>query len=205
MSYTYGETQIKLRRDLGSNFFTVNPILASGEPAYAGDSGVLKIGNGSTAWNSLSSIGGGGGGAGDITAVTAGTGLNGGGATGGVSLNVDDSVFTTGTFVAGTGLQMRSSSVAGAGADSTVDIDATVLTTGNLNTKLQSASGINLTYNSSMNSLEVATSGQILINMSGAPANATAAGSVGDIRFDMTHIYVAVGNNAWKRVAISAF
>ena len=32
-----------------------------------------------------------------------------------------------------------------------------------------------------------------------------AAGSVGDIRFDQTHLYIAIGDNVWKRVGISTF
>ena len=199
MAYEYGKVKIQVRHDTAANFASVNPVLASGEPAFSVDNNTLKIGEGSTAYSSLSGIAGGGGGAGDITAVTAGTGLNGGGTTGAVTVNVDDSVFTTGTFTAGTGLQIRPTSA------TTVDIDTTVLTTGNLNTKLQSASGINLTYNASQTSLSIATSGQILANMSGAPANATAAGSVGDIRFDQTHLYIAIGDNVWKRVGISTF
>ena len=93
-----------------------------------------------------------------------------------------------------------------------LDVDGTitasggeVLTTGTLNTKLQAASGINLTYNSSQSSLEIATSGQILANMSGAPANSTAAGSMGDLRFDSSYVYIAIGNNHWRRIAHSSF
>ena len=85
------------------------------------------------------------------------------------------------------------------------DVDTTVLTTGNLNAKLQSASGIMLTYVPASTSLEVATSGQILAHMSGATASATAAGELGEIRFDTTHIYIAIGTNVWKRVGISTF
>lgn len=47
--------KIKLRRDTAANWSNPsnNPILASGEPGYETDTGKLKIGNGSTVWNSL--------------------------------------------------------------------------------------------------------------------------------------------------------
>ena len=47
--------KIKLRRDTAANWSNLanNPILASGEPGYETDTGRLKFGDGSTAWNSL--------------------------------------------------------------------------------------------------------------------------------------------------------
>lgn len=41
------------RRDTAANWTSVNPTLASGEFGYEKDTGKLKLGNGSTAWNSL--------------------------------------------------------------------------------------------------------------------------------------------------------
>ena len=38
-----------------------------------------------------------------------------------------------------------------------------------------------------------------------APASATAAGTLGSIRFTADHIYVCVATNTWKRVAIGTF
>ncbi len=63
-------TQIKLRRDTAANFASKNPVLGIGEPAYETDTRKLKIGDGTTAYNSLDyfSAGGGGGGTTDITA-----------------------------------------------------------------------------------------------------------------------------------------
>lgn len=61
---------IRLRRDTAANWSSVNPVLGAGQPGYDTTNGILKIGNGSTAWNSLGSIGGGGvsdGDKGDIT------------------------------------------------------------------------------------------------------------------------------------------
>ena len=46
--------QIKWRRDTAANWTTNNPTLLQGEPGFETDSGNYKIGNGSTAWNSLS-------------------------------------------------------------------------------------------------------------------------------------------------------
>ncbi len=54
-------TQIKLRRDTSANFNTANPVLGSGEPAYETDTKKLKIGDGTTAYNSLAYFAGGGG------------------------------------------------------------------------------------------------------------------------------------------------
>lgn len=62
MSYEYGITKIQIRRDTSANFSSVNPILMEGEPAIALDTNTLKIGDGITAWTSLSGISGGAGG-----------------------------------------------------------------------------------------------------------------------------------------------
>ena len=38
-----------------------------------------------------------------------------------------------------------------------------------------------------------------------APANSNSTGSFGTIGFDSSHLYIAVGTNSWKRVALSTF
>lgn len=80
-------TQIQVRRGTAASWTSANPTLAAGEWGYETDTGKVKIGNGSTAWNSLGYTG-----AGDIEGVTASTGLSGGGTSGTVSLSIDTSV-----------------------------------------------------------------------------------------------------------------
>ena len=46
-------TRIQLRRDIASDWQLNNPVLASGEAGYETNTGKLKIGNGTTAWNLL--------------------------------------------------------------------------------------------------------------------------------------------------------
>lgn len=58
-------TKIQLRRDTSTNWKTNNPILASGEPAFETDTGVFKIGDGVTAYNSLPQVNTDGGGTSD--------------------------------------------------------------------------------------------------------------------------------------------
>lgn len=54
-------TQIRLRRDTSANFTTTNPVLGNGEPAYETDTKKLKIGDGTTPYNSLAYFAGSGG------------------------------------------------------------------------------------------------------------------------------------------------
>lgn len=65
-------TTIRLRRGTASAWTAANPVLQSGEPGFETDTGLLKIGDGTTAWTSLpyETGGGGGGGTGTIPAAT---------------------------------------------------------------------------------------------------------------------------------------
>lgn len=47
---------IQLRRDMAANWTSVNPILAQGEEGYELDTGKRKVGDGATAWSSLSYV-----------------------------------------------------------------------------------------------------------------------------------------------------
>jgi hypothetical protein len=82
-------TQIQIRRGTASQWTSANPTLASGEFGYESDTGKAKIGNGSTAWNSLAYQG-----AGTVTSITAGTGLSGGAITTSGTIAIDSTVAT---------------------------------------------------------------------------------------------------------------
>lgn len=56
---TVVKTTFKLRRGTLAEWNSVNPILAAGEPGFAIDANVLKIGNGANSWNELPMISGG--------------------------------------------------------------------------------------------------------------------------------------------------
>ena len=49
--------KIQFRRATEDEFLSASTVLASGEPGWATDSKVLKVGNGSTSWASLSGVG----------------------------------------------------------------------------------------------------------------------------------------------------
>jgi hypothetical protein len=82
-------TQIQIRRGTASQWTSANPALAAGEFGYESDTGKFKIGNGSTAWTSLSYQG-----AGTVTSITAGTGLSGGAITTSGTIAIDSTVAT---------------------------------------------------------------------------------------------------------------
>lgn len=52
------KTTFKLRRGLAAKWEEVNPILVEGEPGWAMDTEVLKIGDGVRTWTELSAISG---------------------------------------------------------------------------------------------------------------------------------------------------
>lgn len=85
-------TQIQVRRGTAAQWTSANPTLASGEWGYETDTNKAKIGNGSTAWNSLSYIITGA--SGTVTSITAGTGLSGGTITGSGTIAIDSTVAT---------------------------------------------------------------------------------------------------------------
>jgi hypothetical protein len=89
-------TQIQIRRGTAAQWTSTNPTLASGEQGFETDTNKMKIGNGSTAWNSLSyAITGA---VGTVTSITAGTGLSGGTITSSGTIAIDSTVATlTGT------------------------------------------------------------------------------------------------------------
>lgn len=70
---SYGRFQF--RRDTSANWTSANPVLASGEVGYDLTAGLIKIGDGSTAWSSLSYIQGqiSNGDKGDITVSSSGS------------------------------------------------------------------------------------------------------------------------------------
>jgi hypothetical protein len=67
--------RLQVRRDTAANWSSANSILASGEHGYETDTGKFKIGDGTTAWSSLSYFiaGGGGGGGGSSWGGITGT------------------------------------------------------------------------------------------------------------------------------------
>lgn len=83
-------TQIQVRRGTASQWTSTNPTLASGEQGFETDTNKMKIGNGSTAWNSLSyAITGA---VGTVTSIVASTGLTGGTITSTGTIAIDTSV-----------------------------------------------------------------------------------------------------------------
>jgi hypothetical protein len=100
-------TQIQIRRGTASQWTSTNPTLASGEWGYETDTNKAKIGNGTTAWNSLSYIITGA--SGTVTSITAGTGLSGGTITGTGTISLSTPVSAAN---GGTGLSALGSGVA---------------------------------------------------------------------------------------------
>lgn len=53
-----------------------------------------------------------------------------------------------------------------------------------------------------MNTSNVTTS---FIRQTAAPALANSSGTIGELRFDSSYIYVCVANNSWKKASLTAW
>lgn len=82
-------SRLQNRRDTAANWTSNNPTLAAGEIGYETDTGKLKMGDGTTAWNSLGYTQNG-----TVTSITAGTGLSGGTITATGTIAIDSTVAT---------------------------------------------------------------------------------------------------------------
>lgn len=76
---------IQIKRGTAAAWSSANPTLNSGEIGFESDTKKMKVGDGSTAWTSLAYTATDG----DISGVTAGTGLSGGGNSGSLTLAID--------------------------------------------------------------------------------------------------------------------
>ena len=127
--------RILLRRDTSSNWTSGNAVLASGEVGYETNTGKFKIGNGATAWTSLSyaSVPIGLSVLNDLSDVTITSAANGDflrwNGTAWVNDAVNLSTDTIGSYVeslvAGTGVTLANNS--GEGATPTITVDTTVI------------------------------------------------------------------------------
>jgi hypothetical protein len=119
-------TTIQFRRGTASEWTTANPTLAAGEAGYETDTGKFKIGNGSTAWNSLSYF--------QTGAASASNSFTTISTTSGTAPVADSSTDTL-TLTAGTGI-----TITGDSSTDTITIASTVTDT---NTTYTLASGTN--------------------------------------------------------------
>lgn len=76
---------IQVKRGTAAGWTSANPTLNAGEIGFETDTKKMKVGDGSTAWTSLTYTATDG----DVSGVTAGTGLSGGGSSGAVTLAID--------------------------------------------------------------------------------------------------------------------
>jgi len=82
-------SRMQQRRDTAANWTTNNPTLAAGELGLETNTGLIKIGTGSTAWTALAYAT-----TGTVTSVIAGTGLSGGTITNAGTISIDTAVTT---------------------------------------------------------------------------------------------------------------
>ena len=182
----YSQTRIQVRRGTAAQFAAANPVLGVGEPAFETDTNTFKLGDGTTAYSSLSAITGGGGGSGISNVVEDTTPQLGGPITPVGSA-------TRSMIIDGSSTQVESASILlrGSGVDSTTTDGFLVMQYGsnnhaylwNYETDGQIIFGVN-----NMQSMKLMPDGKLGINQTGTTPS----------------YYLTVNGDAWVKENIQA-
>jgi len=57
----------------------------------------------------------------------------------------------------------------------------------------------------STRTVTLSTVGANLILSNSAPANSTANGLAGEVKYDTSYLYICVSNNTWKRITLESY
>jgi|GEM_PF-1796364 len=87
---------------------------------------------------------------------------------------------------------------------SSADLTFSSVTSGDVMTMLNSSGKVGINTTSPTEALDI-DSDAIRIRTASTPASATAAGAVGEIRWDASYMYICTATNTWKRSAIATW
>ena len=185
-------TTVQLRKGTASEWASVNPVLASGEPGYDLTNKLLKIGDGLSNWTDLPSIGG--------------------GQSNNISYNISGYrglISATGTLSSFSINQGYSSGQLDLFQDGVklvpqIDFIATDGYTVQLSNSVPSGTIIEyLAFD--LSSSNTSNNAGSSISFVSAPLSPTSTGVAGQMSYDDEYLYIAVATDNWKRAALSSW
>jgi len=180
---------ITFRKGPASQWISVNPILASGEPGYDLTNSILKIGDGVSNWVALSGIG---------SSSVGGSSSS--------SVGIRGVISTTGnltSFAISGGYPVGYLDLFQDGIKLVSTLDFSATDGSNVSLTNSVPSGTVLEYLTMASGVSSGSSGGSGLSWSSVPASDTSSGTSGQIAYDDNYLYVATNTNVWKRTALS--